>query len=113
MSAPFITTASIAISTSLSAPIDLQSYRLARIAMPASWDAANLTFQSSPDGVLPYQNVYDSAGNEYTVIAAAGRDVRVPLADWLTDRFIKIRSGTNGSPVNQTAARTLTVLGAP
>lgn len=113
MSAPLITTAAIAISTSLSGAIDLQSYRLARIAMPASWDAANLTFQSSPDGVLPYQNVYDASGNEYTVTAAAAHDIHIPVTDWLTDRFIKIRSGTSGSPVTQTASRALTVVGAP
>jgi hypothetical protein len=97
--------------TSLSAAVDLETTagigaRLARIDMPAAWTAANLTFQASTDGVT-YNNLFDSSGGEYTVTAAANAAIIVPLADFIGIRFLKIRSGTSGTPVNQAADRTL------
>lgn len=74
--------------------------------MPASWTTANLTFQVSEDGTTFY-DLYNDAGTEYTVTAAANRVLRLTLADWLAVRYMKIRSGTTGSAVNQAAARTL------
>lgn len=98
--------ASIAINTSLSDAIDLKNNRLSYIQMPAAWTAANLTFQVSEDGAT-FNNLYNDAGTEYTVTADANRVLRLTLHDWLAVRYMKIRSGTAGSPVNQAAARTL------
>jgi hypothetical protein len=77
-----------------------------RIEMPAAWDAANLTFQTSHDGVT-FQNKYDGmgAGAEFTVGAAAARNIDLNPADWIGVRWLKIRSGTAGTPVTQSAAR--------
>jgi len=97
---------------SLSPAIDLALGRLTRIIMPAAWDTANLTFQTSMDGVT-WNNFYDSYGTEYTVTAAAARSILIPLADFIGVQFIKIRSGTNASPVNQTADRALTLVVVP
>lgn len=94
--------------TGLSAAISLGNNRLARIDMPATWVAANLTFQVSADDVT-YTNLYDSLGTEYTVIAAASRSILLNLADFLGIRYLKIRSGTASVPVNQTADRALTL----
>lgn len=102
------TSVAIASGQSLSGALELNMGKLARISMPAAWDAANLTFQVlSADG-LTYQNLYDSFGNEYTVTAAAAREIIVNLADFLcVTSAIKIRSGTSGVPVVQSADRTV------
>jgi hypothetical protein len=108
-------TVTIANGESLSAAGDLGPACLSAILMPASWTAADLTFQGSVDGTT-FFNLYqsDNAGNdaEYLVGADASRIIVVPLADWAGIRFLKVRSGTAGSPVAQGAARVLTLLGA-
>jgi hypothetical protein len=96
----------IANGTSLSAAIDVDDQRPARIQMPGTWDAANLTFQTSIDNVT-FANLYDSFGNEYTVQAAASREILLPFVDFVGIRYLKVRSGTSGTPVSQTADRTL------
>lgn len=96
----------IANGASLSDAVDLKNNRLSYIQMPGTWTTANLTFQVSEDGET-YNNLYNDAGTEYTVTAAASQVLRLTLHDWLAVRYLKIRSGTAGSPVNQAAARTL------
>ena len=107
-------TGTITNGTSLSGAIDCSAGRPSRIAMPSTWDSANLTFQASADGTT-YNNLYDSSGNEYTVTAAASRSILLPLADFISIRYLKIRSGTSGSPVNQTTSgdRVLTLVLVP
>lgn len=116
-------TASIASGASLSGAIDFGNAngspegpalgRLTAILMPATWDAANLTFQVSNDGVN-FQNLYDDGGNEVTVTTAQGRNhgLRFDLCRvfrrW---RWLKVRSGTSGAAVNQTADRSIVLLG--
>lgn len=97
--------AQIALNGSLTGVIDLGRARLARIVMPAAWDAANLTFDVSYDGAA-FAPLYDASGTEYTVVAAAARSILVPLADFIGVRWLKIRSGPVAGPVVQTAART-------
>lgn len=102
----------IAINDSLSAAIDLGTARLGRIAMPAGWNAANLTLQTSVDGVT-FNNLHKDDGTEYTITAAAGRSILVPLADMLSVRYLKLRSGTSALPVVQTAARSIVLVLVP
>lgn len=97
---------------SLSGAIDLGMYRLSRVVMPAAWTAADLTVQASHDGVT-YSNLYDSANTEYLIKAAAAREIVVPNADFLGIRYLKLRSGTSGSAVNQGADRIITLVGTP
>jgi hypothetical protein len=101
----------IASGTSLSPATDLGAQRLQGIQMPAAWDAANLTFQGSADGVT-YNDVYDSAG-EHSVTAAASRMIMVDAEKFRAIRYLKVRSGTTGVAVNQTADRTLTLVTVP
>ena len=91
---------------------------LAGIIMPATWTTANLTFQGGAildETVFPapapaFNNLFDAAGNEVTVDAAASIQITLPDC---TDgsmygcQFIKVRSGTSGSAVNQSADRQL------
>lgn len=102
------TTATIANGAAITGAIDIGSARLARLATPGAWTAANLTFQTSVDGVT-FKNLYDIYGAEYTVVAAADRAILMPLADFVGVRYFKIRSGTSGTSVNQAADRILTL----
>lgn len=107
--APLTTiTATIASGAAISAAIDIGNTRMARLALPAGWTTANITFQTSVDG-LAFKNLYDIYGTEYTVVAAADRAILIPLADFIGVRHLKIRSGTIGTPVNQGADRILTL----
>lgn len=101
-------TATIAASASLSGIVTLGAGTPAAFEMPTAWDAANLTFQTSTDGTT-FQDYYDSAGNEVTVVAAASRNIKQDVADFAGARFIKIRSGTSAAPVNQSSLRTIRV----
>lgn len=96
--------------TGLSAEIDLTGQTIARIIMPATWVAANLTFQGSETAGGTFTNIYDAYGTEYTVVAAASRRIIVPPSDLLGNCILKIRSGTSGTAVDQTASRTLQLL---
>lgn len=103
-------TVTIAGGASLSGAIDLATQRLAGIAMPAAWTAANLTFQASTDGET-FNDLYDWLGGEYTVqVGGPARHLQLPLADFLGLRHLRIRSGTAAAPVNQAASRTLTLV---
>lgn len=101
-------TATISLGQSLTSSINLGGLRVFGIKMPASWDTANLTFQVSLDGGT-WTNMYLDDDSEYTAKAAASRFIVLPVDKFCGVPFIKIRSGTSGSPVNQTADRTLTL----
>lgn len=78
--------------------------KLWRILMPSGWDAADITIQTSFDGTT-YRDMYDAAGNEYTLNADADRDIVLDPYAFVSVNYIKLRSGTSGTPVNQTADR--------
>ncbi len=106
--------ASIASGASLSGVVDLGTYRLFGIVMdPIAWTAAAMTFQVSIDGTN-FFNLFDDTGVEinWTVLAQQFVTVSQP-AKWQGIRYIKVRSGTSATPVNQGAARTLTLIGVP
>jgi hypothetical protein len=103
------TDAKIASGASLSGIIRCNDGLPAAIAMPSTWTTASLTFQGSADGVT-FLDLYDSAGNEITVTAAASRLIVFHPADLCGLVALKVRSGTSGTPVNQAADRTLSVV---
>lgn len=92
--------AAIANGAALSGAVHLHAHRVFAIQMPATWTAANLTFQGSYDGST-YADVYDETGNEVTVTAAASRFIILDPVKFMGLQKLKIRSGTTGSPVNQ------------
>jgi len=102
----------IANGESLSAAAVIGGLSPAALIMPSAWTAANITMQASQDGTNFY-NVYESDGNEYTITAAALRFILLQVADMPSVRWLKFRSGTSGTPVNQGAARTLTLVVRP
>jgi hypothetical protein len=76
--------------------------------MPAAWTAASLTFQGSADGTT-YGDLYD-AGTEMSTAAGASRVIHLDWTKFVGLRFLKIRSGTTGVPVNQGGDRVLTLV---
>jgi hypothetical protein len=104
--------ATIAAGASLSGPVSLGALTLVGISMPATWTPAPLTFQVSPDGST-WQELYDGAGNEVTIFAAAGQFI-IPLLDpsylWRGVNMLQVRSGTLAAPVNQIAAAVVNIV---
>jgi hypothetical protein len=93
----------IAQGASLSAAANLGFCSVMRMELPTI-DSAALTFQISEDGTT-YRNYYDEFGSEVSVPASTGaRIVRFNPGDLRNIRYIKIRSGTAASAVNQTTA---------
>jgi hypothetical protein len=105
------TTVTIANGASLSGAVDLGGRKLVAIIMPDAWTAASLTFQGSVDGTN-FFNVYDGA-TERTLAVAANYYSALNIADWVGFRWVKIRSGTAGTAVNQAAERVLTLVVQP
>lgn len=105
-------TATIAISESLTGEIDLTGLTLVGVIMPSAWTTADLTFQT---GVVSgsLSNHYDQNDIETTVYVGASRDVQIDVQTFLGRRYMKIRSGTSGTPVAQAAARELTLVLVP
>lgn len=103
-------TATIAEGASLSGSVSLgRNLQLFAIKMPAAWDAAAITLQTSVDGSA-WSNVFLPGGTEYSLTVAAASWVLLdPTYLEGLGPYIKIRSGTSGTPVNQTAARSVGV----
>ena len=97
----------IAAGQSLSPQIDIGPGKLAGIVVPANWTAASLTFQVSPDGGTTWFEHYSSAGSETIFTAAAGDYLAVDQTLWQGVVSLKLRSGTVGTPVNQTNSAVL------
>lgn len=106
-------TATIISGTALSAAVPLGASTLTAISMPSGWDAAGLSFQGSPDGGTTWQEIVDTTNTAISFTVAAGTFIQVPSANWYGMNMIKVRSGTSGSPVNQTATRALTLICRP
>lgn len=101
-------TATIANAASLSGAICLGAGVPLAVQMPAAFTGTELTFQGSIDNAT-FQNIYDGAV-ELSVTVAASLMVGLPasvLAGWT---YLKLRSGTAGSPTAEGGARTLKVI---
>jgi hypothetical protein len=97
-----IVIATIANGAALSDAVNLRGEVLVGVRMSAVWDAANLTFQASMDDVT-YMDAYSGAGAEHVVtVAGAGVHIWVDPSNFAGYRWLKVRSGTTGTPVNQT-----------
>jgi len=80
--------------------------------MPAAWTSAVITFLASDSPNGTFSKVMSQNGTELSVtVAANGAYALETLSPQLgIARYIKLRSGTAGSPVNQSAERTIKVL---
>ncbi len=96
----------ILINAALSEVLDMrENFRFAGLIMSAGWDAADIFFNvgTSEAGVKP---LFKADGTEYSIKAAAGKAIIVPITDFMPFQFIQLRSS-----VNQTAERIITALG--
>lgn len=101
-------TLTIAAGTSISDGVNLTGRSLIRLTIGAAWTAADLTVQTSRDGVAWY-DLYDEYGTPYTIKAAADRAVFINPGPLLAVNYIRLRSGTPAAPVNQASAATITL----
>ena len=100
----------IANGESLSTAANLDRLALVGIVLPSSWTAASLTFQACETYDGTYVDLYDTGGTEVECQAVASRWIAIAPQDFLSARYLKVRSGTSAVPVNQGAARTITLV---
>ena len=104
-------TATILSGASTTEEIDLEGHQLAAIQMPSAWTAAGISYLAATESGGTFQAVYNNGIEVTATVAASTCAVAADNALCLAPlRFIKIRSGTAGTPVNQTADRTLTLI---
>jgi hypothetical protein len=103
-----IQTATIATGQSLSTQVNIGNKSLVGLAIPSGWVAAagGITFQMSPDGGATWYEVSTAAGLAYTIAYTAGGAAIIAIDPTILRGIssCKIRSGTVGAPVVQTAA---------
>lgn len=106
-------TVTIAQNQSLSPEIDIGNKSLVGIVIPTTWTTAGLSFQVSPDGGTTWGEVTTVAGAPYAIGSVTGGTLAFYVAvDPTTLRgamALKVRSGTQASPVNQTHAGGVTL----
>jgi hypothetical protein len=101
----------IASGQSLSAEVDIGSKSLVGIIVPANWTTAGISLQASPDGGTTWGEVTTVAGTPFAIASLAGGTLAYQVAvDPTTLRgaqALKVRSGSQALPVNQTNTVTL------
>jgi hypothetical protein len=86
-----------------SGTLELVTETVVGVYMPDQWDAADMAFSASQDGTN-FADVYDF-GSPLTVQADAGWYVPLDYTKFVGVAFLKIKSVSGGSPLNQTAER--------
>ena len=108
-------TLTLASGASVSGSLDTLNTDLLGFISPAAWTAAALTLEVSVDNTNWFGIVYDSYGvqiNSYSSLTV-NAGYNADFINLLPFRYIRLRSGTTATPVNQAAARTFTVLSRP
>lgn len=106
----------IASGQSLSAAVDIGGKALVAVITPAAWTAAALGFEKSADGAAFYP-AYDESAEVLlpsSLVGTSGaRWFSLDPSRFLDATHVKLRSGVNGTPVNQGAERTLVLVMKP
>src|SRR6185436_7601855 len=90
---------------SLSDAVDCSAGKIIKITMPSDWTFAEITFQTSSDGV-GFNDIMKPNGQEVLCTVFEGTAI---IGMELVTGFLKIRSGTRDRPVVQTDRRTFAV----
>lgn len=99
----------IASGQSISADIRLRDAMIVALVIDSSvWTTADITFQGSVDGTTFY-NLYDGS-DEYAITAVANAAHKVDPLIFKPWQYIRVRSGTGASAVNQSGLRNLKLL---
>jgi hypothetical protein len=98
----------IAASASSSDAIDIRNHINAfAVAMPDEWTAASLSFMGATAEDGTYRKIVGSTGAEVVVSVATNEMIVLDETILRPFRYIKVRSGTDTSPVAQDDERTL------
>ena len=106
----------IANGASVSGTLDLRDSSIAGVIFPAAWTAAALTIEVYDEVALAWIGiVYDDLGTQVNVIASPVVSTAYTLSvlGMLPYRYVRLRSGTTASAVNQAGARSITVITRP
>lgn len=102
---------------SVSAPIDTRKALLAGFIMPSAWTAAALSVEVSADDATPsnWAALQDGLSAAYPQIGTPAVGVaysldQSKLRGW---NWVRFRSGTTASPVNQAAERSFVITSTP
>jgi hypothetical protein len=99
----YYTTTTIASSGTTSTAIDLYGYSLVGIVTPAALTGTSFTIKGSVDNST-YVDMYDTAGTQLSITAAASRFIAIAPQDFTSVRYIKLVSGSS-----EGAERTITL----
>lgn len=89
----------------LTGAADLQNYSLVGVIMPATWTAADITFEGSVDDTT-FNTIKSNSGTTYTLTVAASEYIYIPISDsFLFPRYIKVATSAG-----QAADRTVTLV---
>lgn len=110
MSTNYVTSLSVTIASgaSLSDAADLNGTLVASVVFPSGWTGTVASFEASIDGDI-YAPVRDNTG-AYVNVAVSGLSfVSVDPSYFVGAAYVKVRSGTQTTPVVQSGTRTVYV----
>lgn len=109
------TSLTIASGASVSDALDMGAHSLLGVILPAAWTDAALTIEVSTDNATWIGLAYDDTGSQCNVIASPAVSSAYALSalGLMPYRYIRLRSGTTATPVNQGAGRVITVITRP
>jgi hypothetical protein len=90
---------------SLSDALDCRAGKIIKITMPVDWTFAEITFQTSSDGI-GFNDIMKPDGREVMCTVFEGTAI---IGMELVTGFLKIRSGTRDRPVVQGGRRTFAI----
>lgn len=93
----------------LSAGVDVSTRTPVAMVLPSGWTAATITFQASFNGAT-FSNMYESDGTELSSTVAASQHVVLDPVNFAGVKWLKLRSGTLATPVEQTDDRAIEVI---
>ncbi len=112
MTQRFIVNATIPSGASVSNALDCNNRAITGFIAPAGWTTAALTIEASVNGTEWVTELFDSTSNPAGSFAAitASAGYAVDLASLVPWQYVRLRSGTSASPVNQGADRVFKVV---
>lgn len=101
---------SIASGQSLTDAINLGGLRLFGAAIPSVWTSADITFQVSLDNGATWIDLRQQDGTEIVMSGQTGSCIVLVPTLFAAFQFVRLRSGTSGTPVTQAADRTISLV---
>lgn len=98
----------IASGQSASTPLRLDSDTIVGLYTPAAWDTADVSFEASHDGASFVE--MQEFGAPVSIQGVAQKYVPLDFTKFVGVTYLRVRSSAGGSPVPQSANRTLTAV---